>query len=124
MAQGGVTGAGTYTLDLGSPTQGKAWCIVSVSLFRQASPFNPPGQLTGATVYLGNAEDNLTDAEVLVPSLGTTTAPGLQTFGNDTIYQFPGENCFIVVTVGGAGQGVGVLKVKEYAIDDILPRRI
>lgn len=122
--QTGAAAAGSFIIDLGSPSQGKLWNVTTVMLFKQGAPASAPANFTSATVYMGNMEDNLMDAQVLIPSLGTAAAPGFQLFGNEVQYQWPGENLFIVATIAGASNGTGILKVKEFAIDDIVSKGI
>jgi hypothetical protein len=122
--EGTSAGAGSFLIDIGSPGQGKIWNVISVCLFANTADYSPVANLTGSTVYIGTAEDFTNSAEVLVPSLGTTTVPGLQTFGHETIWQWPGEHLLFNSVVSGASAGFAVARVLEYAIDDVVPKLI
>lgn len=106
------------------PGQGKLWCVTRICLFGTTADYSPVANLTGATAYIGPTTDAISSSLVLVPSLGTTTVPGLQTFGDDTVYMYPEEDLFINVVVSGASGASATATVKEYAIDDIQPRII
>lgn len=127
---GSIAGAGSFLVPLNGPSgyphpgQGKLWCVTRICLFGNTADYSPVANFTGATAYIGPTSDQTQSSLVLVPLLGSTTAPGLQTFGDDTVYQYPEEDLFINVVVSGASAAIATATVKEYAIDDVQPRII
>jgi hypothetical protein len=127
---GSIGGAGSFLVPLNGPSgyphpgQGKLWCVTRICLFGTAGDYSPVANLTGATAYIGPTSEAPQSSLVLVPLLGSTTVPGIQTFGDDTVYQYPEEDLFINVVVSAASGAFATATVKEYAIDDIQPRVI
>lgn len=122
--EGVIGAAGSFIIDLGAPTQGKFWVITALNLFSNTADYSPVANLTGASAYISPASDLTSSSLVLVPSLGSTTAPGMQLFGDKTAYQYSNERLLVNVVVSGASGAYANARVKEYATDDVQPRRI
>ena len=105
------------TINFGSPALGKLWNPVALSINGAAFPFAPPAALSQVTFGIGDSANPMA-AEII---WSVNAAPWGDTFGTEALWATNSEDMYVNVAATNGTTVVGVLHVREYSTDDILP---
>lgn len=115
-----ATGAGTVTIDLGSPVLSRIWAVTSIAVFNADDTKMAPTHLTRVGVCVGQSA-NPGIAEVVAVLEGTTSESFSEQFGTDAIWCQANENLYCQLIVDGAATFAATATVRSYFEDAVTP---